>query len=53
MEVLDQYSIIDCDSVFDKHNFHLIGSVVSSSIFCLNWREFPGFEIYLIDVFLN
>ena len=53
MDVLDQYSIVDCDSVFEKHNFYRNGSVVSYSLFCINWKEFPGFGIYLIDVILE
>ena len=53
MDVLDQYSIVDCDSVFEKHNFHINGFVVSSSLFCINWKEFIGFGIYFIDVFLK
>ena len=36
VEVLDQYSIIDCDSVFEKHSFHLNGSIVSYSLFYIN-----------------
>ena len=53
MDVLDQYSIVDCDSVIEKHSFHWNGPVVSYSLFCLNWKEFPeiGILIYLIDVF--
>ena len=52
MDVLDQYSIVDCDSVIEKHNFHWNGSAVSYSLLCLNWKEFPEIEtlIYLIDV---
>ena len=29
VDVLDQYSIVDCDSVMEKHNFHYNGSTVS------------------------
>ena len=52
MDVLDQYSIVDCDSVIEKHNFHWNEPAVSYSLFCLNWKEFPeiGILIYLIDV---
>ena len=52
MDVLDQYSIVDCDSVIEKHDFHWNGLVVSYNLFCLNWKEFPeiGILIYLIDV---
>ena len=52
MDVLDQYFIVDCDSVIEKHNFHWNGSIVSYSLFILNWKEFPeiGILIYLIDV---
>ena len=52
MDVLDQYSIVDCDSIIKMHNFHWNGSAVSYSLFCLNWKEFfeIGILIYLIDV---
>ena len=52
MDVLDQYSIIDCDSVIEKHSFHWNGLVVSYSFSCLRWKEFPEIWIliYLIDV---
>ena len=52
MDVLDQCSIVDCDSVIEKHNFHWIRPAVSYSLFFLNWKEFPeiGILIYLIDV---
>ena len=52
MDVLDQYSIVYCDFVIAKHIFHWNGAVVSYSLFCLNWKEFPeiGILIYLIDV---
>ena len=52
MDVLDQYSIVDCDSIIEKHSFHWNGPAVSYSLFCLNWKEFPeiGILIYLIDV---
>ena len=52
MDVLDQYSIVDCDSVIEKHSFHWNGPVVSYSFSCLNWKEFPEIWIliYLIDV---
>ena len=52
MDVLDQYSIVDYDSVIEKHSFHWNGLAVSYSIFYLNWKEFPeiGMLIYLIDV---
>ena len=52
MDVLDQYSIVHCDSIIEKHNFHLNGPAVSYSLFSLNWMEFPeiGILIYLIDV---
>ena len=52
MDVLDQYSIVDYDSVIEKHNFHWNGPAVSYSLFCLNWKEFHeiGILIYLIDV---
>ena len=52
MDVLDQYSIVDCDFVIEKHSFHWNGPVVSYNLFCLNWKEFPeiGILIYLIDV---
>ena len=52
MDVLDQYSIVDCDSVIEKHNLHWNGPAVSYSLFYLNWKEFPkiGILIYLIDV---
>ena len=52
MDVLHQYSIIDCDSVIKKHHFHWNGSAVSYSFSCLNWKEFPKILIliYLIDV---
>ena len=53
MDVLDQYSIVDCDSVFEKHSFHYNGSVVNYTLFCINWKEFLGFGIYLIDVVLE
>ena len=52
MDVLDQYSIIDCDSVIEKHSFHWNEPAVSYSLFCLNRKEFIeiGILIYLIDV---
>ena len=52
MDVLDQYSIFDYDSVIEKHSYHWNGPVVSYSLFCFNWKEFPeiGIFIYLIDV---
>ena len=52
MDVLDQFSIVYCDSVIKKHNFHWNGLAVSYSLFYLNWKEFPeiGILIYLIDV---
>ena len=40
VEVLDQCSIVDCDSVFEKRSFHWNGYVVSYSLFCINYREF-------------
>ena len=43
MDVLDQYSIIDCDLVFEKCSFHWNGLVVSYSLFCINIMEFLGF----------
>ena len=53
MDVLDQYSIVDCGSLSEKHNFHCNGSAVGYSLFYLNWKEFPEIRIliYLIDVF--
>ena len=36
VDMLDQYSIVGCDSVFENRNFHWNGSVVSYSIFCIN-----------------
>ena len=36
VDMLDQYSIVDCDSVFEKRSFHWNGSVVSYSLFCIN-----------------
>ena len=33
VEMLDQYSIVDCDSFFEKNNFHWNGYVVSYSLF--------------------
>ena len=53
MDVLDKYSIVDCDSVFEKHNFHWMDLLISYSIFCINYKEFPGFGIYSIDVVLE
>ena len=53
MDILDQYSIVDCDLVFEKRSFHWNGYVVSYSLFCINYKEFPGFRIYLIDVVLE
>ena len=52
MDVLDQYSIVDCDSVIEKHNFHWNGPSVSYILFFLNWKEFLeiGILIYLIDI---
>ena len=52
MDVLDQYSIVNCDSVIEKHNFHWNGPVISYNLFCLNWKEFLEIWIliYLIDV---
>ena len=52
MNLLDQYSIVDCDSVIEKHGFHWNGPAVSYSLFCLNWNGFPkiGILIYLINV---
>ena len=52
MDVLDQYSIVDYDSVIEKHSFHWNGPAVSYSFSCLNWKEFPEIWIliYLIDV---
>ena len=52
MDVLDQYSIVDCDSVIEKHSFHWNGSAASYSLFCLNKKEFLEIWIliYLIDV---
>ena len=52
MDILDQYSIVDCDSIIEKHNFHCNGHAVSYSFSCLNWKEFPEIWIliYLIDV---
>ena len=43
VDVLDQYSIVDCDSVFEKRRFHWNGPVVSYSIFYINITEFLGF----------
>ena len=52
MDVYDQYSIVDCDSVIGKHNLHWNGPAVSYSLFCLNRKEFLEIGIlnYLIDV---
>ena len=52
MDVLDQYSNVDCDYVIEKHNFHWNGPAVSYSLFFLNWKEFLEIKIliYLIDV---
>ena len=52
MDFLDQYTIVDCNSVVEKHNFHWNGYVVSYRLFCLNGRNFLklGFFINLIDV---
>ena len=36
VDVLDQYSIVDCDSVIEKHSFHWNGSAVSYSFSYLN-----------------
>ena len=36
VDVLDQYSIVDCDSIIEKRGFHWNGSVVSYSLFYLN-----------------
>ena len=36
VDMLDQYSTVDCDSVFKKRSFHWNGSFVSYSIFCIN-----------------
>ena len=49
MDVLDQDSIVDRDSVIEKHNFHWNGPTVSYSLFCLNWKQFP--EIGIFDLF--
>ena len=53
MDILDQYSIVDCDLVVEKRSFHWNGHVVSYILFCINYMEFPGFGIYLIDVVLE
>ena len=53
MDVLDQYSIVDCDFVVEKRSFHWNGYAVSYSLFCLNYKEFSKigiFFIYLIGV---
>ena len=52
MDVLNQYSIVDCDSVIEKHSFHWNGPAVSYNFSYLNWKEFPEIWIliYLIDV---
>ena len=52
MDVLYQYSIVDCDFVIEKHIFHWNGAAVSYSFSCFNWKEFPEILIliYLIDV---
>ena len=49
MDVLDQYAIVDCNSVIEKCNFHWNGFDVSYSLFCLNKMEFP--EIGIFDLF--
>ena len=53
MDVLDQYSIVDCDFVIEKNSFNWNRPAVSYRLFCLNLKEFPeiGILIYLIDVF--
>ena len=52
VDVLDQYSIIDCDYGIEKHSFHWNRSAVSYSFSCLNRKEFHEIWIliYLIDV---
>ena len=51
VDMLDQYSIVDCDSIFEKcSSFHWNGSVISYSLFCINYREFSRFGLYLVDV---
>ena len=50
VEMLDQYSIVYCDSIFEKHNFHWNGSVVSYSLFYISYKEISGFGLYLVNV---
>ena len=48
VDVLDQYSIVDCDSVIEKRSFHWNVSTVSYSLLCLNLKEFPEIGIFYL-----
>ena len=53
MDVLDQYSIVDCDSVIEKHSFTRL-DLLLATIFSARIRErITRIGIYLVDVLLN
>ena len=52
-EVLDQYSIVDRDLVFEMHNFHWIRSVVSYSLFWIIRGDFLDFDLIWLLLFMN
>ena len=53
MDVLDQYSIVDCDSVIEKHSFTRL-DLLLATVFSARIRErITRIGIYLVDVLLN
>ena len=53
MDVVDQHSTVDCDSVIKKHNFTRL-DLLLAIVFSARIRErITWIGIYLVDVLLN
>ena len=53
MDVLDQHSIVGCDSVIEKHNFTRL-DLLLATVFSAYIRDIIiWIGIYLVDVLLN
>ena len=53
MDVLDQYSIIDCDYVIKKHNFTRLDLLLATVFSALIRERITWIGIYLVSLLLN
>ena len=53
MDVLDQHSIVDCDSVIEKHSFTRLDLLLATVFYALIRNRITWIRIYLVDVLFN